>query len=358
MVMMTDRILLARIGWMKYYSGSRSDDPKPIGGGGWNDEESGSELCNFRNVHGTLYGFVAPPGRRHQKVRSISLERIDPAATRAAAHLDGVTVIFVAPDKEGTPGAGRQRIIGWYRNARVLRQWQVDPTRERDRRLYNLTSKAKDAVLLPTRLRHQPIPKGTPGDMGQANVWYPHDHGKPRQRQWLKKAIAYINAYQGVNLLTNPEAELAEIAEIQLEQARGFESNSSLRRIIEKHAMAIVTRDYRRQRYTVEDKHKTESYDLLCTKSGTRTYVEVKGTRTRGEQIILTENERKLAAENKVDLCIVHSIRITKDKKPTARGGTLVQLKHWNPRNHQLEPIAFVCTLSRQLASRRTQHSQ
>ena len=55
----------------------------------------------------------------------------------------------------------------------------------------------------------------------------------------------------------------------RIEKAAGSESNPEIRTIIEDYAMAKVMRYYSRLGYRVNDKHATESYDLLCEKGGT-----------------------------------------------------------------------------------------
>src|SRR5436309_1717344 len=54
------RVLLARIGFMKFYKGPKPGDEKPIGGGKYNTEGIGHEAYNFLNVRGSLYGYFQP----------------------------------------------------------------------------------------------------------------------------------------------------------------------------------------------------------------------------------------------------------------------------------------------------------
>lgn len=49
----------------------------------------------------------------------------------------------------------------------------------------------------------------------------------------------------------------------------------------------------------VHDRHVGNSFDLLATRGDERLYVEVKGTSTSGEQVILTKNEVAHARANK-----------------------------------------------------------
>lgn len=75
---MSQRVLLARIGWMKYYG--RLDDAadRLIGGGRYNEGATGSEVFNFKVVDGRVYGYVRPTQSQH-----ISLNRLIPEFPRA-----------------------------------------------------------------------------------------------------------------------------------------------------------------------------------------------------------------------------------------------------------------------------------
>lgn len=270
------RVVFARVGWMKYYNGSQSDDQQPLGGGSYNKIGRGSEICNFKVIHGTrLYGFFEAPGRDSEGRGVTNLGRIAPGVSDD--RLDDVLVIFLAPDASAEDPSNRLKMVGWYQNAKVLRFWQDDPTGQRwtlgpdgedEKALYNVTARVEDAVLLPTHRRTQSIPRGKNG-IGQANVRYVYDDQEIlAMASWMKDVLEYIDSYNGENLLADPLAEVEQIAEGELEKAAGFESNPKIRRAIEAHAMDVVKQDYRRNRFVVTDKHAYESYDLLCEKDG------------------------------------------------------------------------------------------
>ena len=290
-----------------------------------------------------LYGYV-----QTGKSGRLALHRIDDSIVDEQGELGGVTVIFVATDRNARQHTERQRIVGWYKNATIHREYQDDPTGLRGQNRYNLSSHAKDAVLLPTRLRVQPIPRAKPGTMGQSNVWYPlEENGESRNSPWLAEALAYVDSYSGDNLIKEPGTELAQAAQAELENAAGFESDQRIRNAVEEHAMKVVTRHYKGLHYKVEDKHKTQPYDLECTKGGRLRYIEVKGTRTLGRQVLLTPNEVKLPDRKGavVDLCVVHSVKVTDGKKIRCSGGKLVRYETWHPRDHGLRPVSFICDL-------------
>jgi hypothetical protein len=172
-----------------------------------------------------------------------------------------------------------------------------------------------------------------------------------RSRQIGREKDAAIKRSKAAkNLLVDRLSQVRQMLENELEKAEGFESDPKIRRMIEVHAMCLVEREYSRRGYAVEDKHATESYDLLCEKEGSKIFVEVKGTRTNGNFIILTANEVELAANpsSRTDLCVVHSI-ILLGETPT--GGRLERYEYWNPAAHDLRSVSYQCCLSKKLAT-------
>ena len=169
----------------------------------------------------------------------------------------------------------------------------------------------------------------------------------------MRKAISYVESYNGENLLTDPLAELPRAAECEREISAGYESNPKIRGSVETRAMNVVKKHYKNCGFHVEDKSETECYDFLCTKGRTQLRVEVKGTRMDGATILLTGNEVKLAADVHVtvDLCIVHSIRIVDGKQIKAQGGKLVRYANWTPGDHELSAVHYECRLIQKLGA-------
>jgi hypothetical protein len=352
----TPKTIFVRVGWMKFYSGSRSDDERLIGGGTYNETAIGSEICNFKKIKGNLYGYFQPPGKGPNGEARVNLGRIVPAYS--GDELSGVTVVFIACDRNAE--GDRERIVGWYRNATVLRiakgdptgrRWAVNPNGQKETCDCNVIVRAKDAVLLPGFRRTHAISREM-GGMGQANVRYLFDaNGEADMRPWMKKALDFVGSYNGENWLTDPLAELPRAAEDELERAAGYESNPAIRRAIEDRAMAVVRTHYEGDGYDAIDRSRSECYDFLCIKRGRQFYVEVKGTRTDGSVIALTPNEVTLPKKKRtrVDLCVVHSINVTGGSHPRAYGGILVRYENWEPRQHSLRPVHFECQLRQEI---------
>ncbi len=167
------KILYCRIGYMNSYNGLVNDSIK--NGGSYNKDNIGHEIYNFTLYDDTYYGYVQPV-----KGGTINLDRI--TNQKEGDFLDGVLVIFVATrDKYG------QVIVGWYKNARVYRKYQMlddDVLKERDNKFSEYSIKSKKATILTLLERTMKI-KG----FGRSNVWYGND-------EMNSKVLEYINDYE------------------------------------------------------------------------------------------------------------------------------------------------------------------
>jgi hypothetical protein len=106
--------------------------------------------------------------------------------------------------------------------------------------------------------------------------------------------------------------------------------------------METATKHFTSQGYSVEDHSKNHSYDLLCTKKKERLHVEVKGTVTNGDGIILTSGEVKFARSHKgeMGLFILHSIKVSADGNLS--NGQEKVIVQWDVDKGQLKPISFM----------------
>jgi hypothetical protein len=319
------RYIFVRIGWMQHYRGSLPGDERPIGGGGYNRDEMGHEICNFLPLAGSLYGYYQPQMRADQTF----LERIDPAARDHNA-LGGTTVVWIAT----RPSIG-QVIVGWYRNAKIYRK--LGPKikgRPRGFEEYRCAARASRCVLLPVSARRFAIPRNK-GGFGQANICYPLDSGGRRKNaQWMLRAMHYLHAYDGGNVVADPADAALDIVIGELEAARdgrtgqGFAGNALDRRAIEDHGMKRATLHFEKTGYEVENVSRRKSYDLRCTKGSVELHVEVKATTTAGTSVFLTRREAELAANligNRA-LFILHSIRL---RGGIASGGEIILHQPW-----------------------------
>jgi hypothetical protein len=343
------KVLLARVGFMKFYQGPKPGDEKPIGGGSYNTKEIGHEAYNFLNIGGDIYGFFQP----HMKPSyEINLGRIERGCTDDK--IDDVLVIWFATN----PIDRGQVVIGWYKNATVFRAVQSPkamPLRENYN--YNIKARMEDCVLLPISKRKFPVGHNNSGvkkgNPGQANAFYVlDDNGQEKdlsdpENTWITGLIKYVDGYDG-SKISSREDEIQEdiLTAEHSSGGQGFQSDVEARLMIESHAMALCKKYFSDKEYLVEDVSANRSYDFLIKKDGLSRFVEVKGTQTTGDTIILTKNEveQSRTQSDRMVLFIVHSIVM--NKKSVKKGSGVVSIiDPWKVNDDRLTPISFTYRL-------------
>jgi hypothetical protein len=94
-----------------------------------------------------------------------------------------------------------------------------------------------------------------------------------------------------------------------------------------------------------------QSYDLHCIQdSGEELRVEVKGTSSDGQRVLLTANEVKHVQRYypNVVLFVVSGVqvdRIAEEETPQISGGEIRLLKPWEIKAEQLSPLAYTFSL-------------
>jgi hypothetical protein len=208
---------------MTYYDGISEND-KPINGGKWvNENSSAHESHNFSvitfddNEKKYCLGYV------QTKSDKINLKRIHGCkAVNDDYQAEGIIVVWCA-----TPKDGQRRVIGWYKNATVLQNWnyiyikyeECDEEKEQD---YYFKADEKDCVLLPENERalskwYVPTNKYNKYHFGfgQDNVWYGKiskdtkkayskdelDLYQTKLDEYLETLIENIENYDGENWL-------------------------------------------------------------------------------------------------------------------------------------------------------------
>ncbi|WP_280485009.1 MrcB family domain-containing protein [Nocardia cyriacigeorgica] len=150
-----------------------------------------------------------------------------------------------------------------------------------------------------------------------------------------------------------PEVVAAEIASSEaagntrhsLTKGRqGYRLNQDEKKAIELHAVALASEYFVSLGYQVKDTGATECYDLVATKNGEKIYVEVKGTASLGDQIIVTRAEvehHQYHYPNNA-LVVVHSIKLDNSTgTPVASGGTRVVTHPWKIDESALTVISY-----------------
>lgn len=347
------RVLFSRIGYMKYYTGSQADDEKPVGGGKYNETNTGHEIYNFKDVEGSVFGYIQPYLKKKNITHStINLEKIEPGFTGDS--IDNVLVIFFST----LPGEGGQVIVGWYQHATVYRNYQKASNKlQRNNYSYNLEAQTYNCTLLPPYSReHQIAGKGLPkaGRPGQANAFYITEGKKLKSDEWIQDAIEYVSQYDGENLLDEGTVDIeiqragVQVAENERARAKGQAFNSSVkaRKAIENHSMKKARKYFEKELdYTfLRDTSSNYSYDLEFEKNGKKLYVEVKGTQSDGKSVFLTRNEVLHTNKNKNNcaIYILHSIKLKETKAQcTCKGGKEHVILPWTISVNDLQVITY-----------------
>jgi hypothetical protein len=166
-----------------------------------------------------------------------------------------------------------------------------------------------------------------------------------------KQLVASSNGSQRPRKRRGSSAEIvddAAVEALEMSHARshGFMLDSKLRAALEQHSMDAAKCHFRSLGYAVEDCSKNHPYDLRCVREKETRYVEVKGTQTDGQEIILTCGEVEFARKNAANmvLFILHSIAVSKDRK-LSKGEAKI-LQPWTVEQATLNPLSYNCILS------------
>ncbi|MFP3715154.1 protein NO VEIN domain-containing protein [Puerhibacterium sp. TATVAM-FAB25] len=150
--------------------------------------------------------------------------------------------------------------------------------------------------------------------------------------------------------LGGPEAQEIADAEVMADEAAGRRPRRSLlmsatdRRAIEERAVRVATDYFESLGFQVADVGAFKSYDLDCRRDEEHLYVEVKGTTSGGDAIILTKNEVELhrAAYPNNALAIVRRIDLERSGgRVVASGGELVVTTPWHLDEAALAPLSY-----------------
>jgi HNH endonuclease len=184
-------------------SGETSEDPRPEGGGGFNEKEIGHEAWNFLPINGECYGYAETGAKEH----GFNLRRIEPRASSES--LSDVLLVFLANIPHDTSYKVREdlpqeigkgiRIVGWHRNCTIFSASRPISPEYRKLRSENFNAKCAvgDAILIPQAQRKTEIDLSGPGGMLRTNVRYVYgDDGQFKTYPWTEKALAFIDGYQ------------------------------------------------------------------------------------------------------------------------------------------------------------------
>jgi hypothetical protein len=129
----------------------------------------------------------------------------------------------------------------------------------------------------------------------------------------------------------------------------GFRQSAPARRAIELRAMKLAA-DFLKEHGCTDicDVSSSESYDLRCRFDAEELHVEVKGTTSEGERVLLTRNEVAHAREwhPSVALVVVAGIDLAeRGGVQVAVGGHARIIHPWEVLDTALEPISYECVV-------------
>lgn len=144
--------------------------------------------------------------------------------------------------------------------------------------------------------------------------------------------VAMVSAHSSdIDALAQESTWAAESA---IEAQAGYRLTVIERRAIEMYAMDRAIAHFERLGFRVNDVSSAQCYDLSCWQDESELCVEVKGTASAGEQVVLTRNEVSLQASRALFIC--HSI-VLADGRPT--GGVDKVIAPWTPEADRLTVI-------------------
>ena len=180
------RILFCNITWMEKYNGV-VDRNKLKNGGSWvNENNDAMEKNNFTERNGYYRGYVST-GSNRDKINQIRIERLE-GVSKNDDKAEDVLVVWVAKNPKGSGS----RVVGWYKNATVLRHRD-----EEDKT--SIIAKKGNCFLLPEEERlgdKWMVPRAnTDGyGMGQSNIWYGKKDNE-KSNNFINEMYERINSY-------------------------------------------------------------------------------------------------------------------------------------------------------------------
>jgi hypothetical protein len=186
----------------------------------------------------------------------------------------------------------------------------------------------------------------------------------PSETQLLEDALfmgrLLGEVYRAADTETVPGAmppEVVELFEVSDKAAgkpsksgQGFRLSADERRAVERRAVELAVSHLKSLGWEkVSDVGATKSYDLECRKGSERLIVEVKGTTSTGDQIVVTRNEVAIHKSLYPANALIQVIGVHLEKSPdgpVASGGHLVMRQPWLLEDERLLPVSYTYRLS------------
>lgn len=139
----------------------------------------------------------------------------------------------------------------------------------------------------------------------------------------------------------------SEAAGKSLRSGQGFRVGSAERRAVEAAAMDVARSWLESRGWSVIDRSASAPFDFECTREEERLYVEVKGTTSRGEQIVLTRNEVEHHQQNFPNnaLIVVSEILLNAKGRAVTDHSNVRVVSPWRIDEDKLQVISFTYRL-------------
>jgi hypothetical protein len=189
-----------------------------------------------------------------------------------------------------------------------------------------------------------------------ASLYFPFELSDKRplrvaQGYALKLPRRVVELFPGMQLSVNSldeERQDFDLKPSPVPRSRqGFGSSAAVNRSIELHAMDVATDHFIALGYQVKNTSDTKPYDLLVSKGNEVLTVEVKGTTSTGEKIIVTRNEvdHARAAGNCILFILKNVVVKQAGTNVKSQGGEPVIIWPWNVDSGSLQPISYFYSL-------------
>lgn len=296
---MRNKLLFCNIGWMENYRGITDTDQIINGGKYIKENQTGGEVYNFQDFEGYYYGYVQPVNNS-EKVSDgrINIDKL--GASSGDSHINGIDVILTAKRPKG-----RTVIIGFYKNATVYRDKQINPNsnlvdNQNNPFGYRFKAKKSDVKLLFKDERNITVPRaggihGIKGGFGQSPVWF---------AQNLDDKAFFKSVY--------------DLLDSNLPKTKA-PKDSVLRKIVEVRAVEIVIKYFLDMGYHIENvERENRGWDLEASLNDVKLLLEIKGLSSQSIYAGITPNEYRAMKNNRTNqdyrLCIVSDCM---EKQPT-----------------------------------------
>lgn len=144
-------------------------------------------------------------------------------------------------------------------------------------------------------------------------------------------------------------AAVASIAKALPGGGQGFGLTAKERAVIERHAMTAASAHLMTLGYKLKDVSQSSLYDKEATKIEEVIKVEVKGTTSGVDRILMTANEVRLHQESHPNnaLIVVYDIVLQRGDPPSASGGSIAIWHTWALDASALVPLSYQYRLSK-----------